>query len=201
MEQLLKITSIPLKYEIKVNRARLDYLNPKPELTMNTKPGGFKMDSTSAKLNIDSSKARNTVQPTVSTVSKQEAAKGIQTAHEATAQYAQEGQLMLKSKIGEDAIGQILTQRMQAPTGEFQLGFLPSAPVEFNYQPGDLSMDYQMDKLTFDLKVSNKNFEFVPGDVEFSISQQPEVRIEYLGGPIYVPPSAEPGYVPLDVRA
>ena len=56
-------------------------------------------------------------------------------------------------------------------------------------------------KLNFDMKVANGNFEFVPGDIELSITQHPEVRIEYIGGPIYVPPSSDPNFEPLDVRA
>ena len=46
---------------------------------------------------------------------------------------------------------------------------------------------------------ANGNYEFIPGDIEMSITQQPDVLIEYVGGPIYVPPSADPNYV--DVRA
>jgi len=36
------------------------------------------------------------------------------------------------------------------------------------------------------------NFEFIPGKIEFEVKQMPKVEIEYLGGPIYVPPSADP---------
>ena len=42
--------------------------------------------------------------------------------------------------------------------------------------------------------------EFIPGDIEFTVTQRPEVRIKYVGGPIYVPPSADPNYEPLDVE-
>ena len=108
---------------------------------------------------------------------------------------------MLKAKIGEDVLGQIFANRNQQPTGEFELGFTPSAPVDISYEAGDLIINYQMDKLNFDMKVANGNFEFVPGDIELSITQHPEVRIEYIGGPIYVPPSSDPNFEPLDVRA
>ena len=64
-----------------------------------------------------------------------------------------------------------------------------------------MTINYEMDKLNFDLKVANGNFEFIPGDIEMSITQRPQVLIEYVGGPIYVPKSANPDYEPLDVRA
>ena len=36
--------------------------------------------------------------------------------------------------------------------------------------------------------------EFTPGDIEISVTQQPDVIIKYVGGPLYVPPSADPNY-------
>lgn len=94
-----------------------------------------------------------------------------------------------------------MQQRTAQPTGEFQLGFTPSAPVDISYEAADLTINYEMDKLNFDLKVANGNFEFIPGNIEMSITQHPDVLIEYVGGPIYVPPSADPNYEPIDVRA
>ena len=35
-----------------------------------------------------------------------------------------------------------------------------------------------------------ENVAFVPGNIELSILQYPDIEIEYVGGPIYVPPSA-----------
>ena len=58
----------------------------------------------------------------------------------------------------------------------------------------------KMDKLTFDLKVAQGDFQFIPGNIEMSITQHPDVHIEYVGDPLYVPPSAAPNYKPLDVR-
>ena len=37
--------------------------------------------------------------------------------------------------------------------------------------------------------------------LNFSITQQPDVKIEYVGDPIYVPPSANPNYTPaVDIK-
>lgn len=108
---------------------------------------------------------------------------------------------MLKPGDGGELLGQIFRQRTQMPTGEFQLGFIPSAPVNITYQEPDLTLNYEMDKLTFDLKVAQGDFQFIPGNIEMSITQHPDVHIEYVGDPLYVPPSAAPNYKPLDVRA
>lgn len=201
MKQLINITTVPIQYELKIQNARLQYKNATAEVEISRDKGGMRIKSRPVKLNIDSFEARNSVTPTTARSVAQTAQKGNQAAYEATAQLAQEGQLMLKAKIGEDVLGQIFANRNQQPTGEFELGFTPSEPVDINYEAGDLIINYQMDKLNFDLKVANGNFEFVPGDIELLITQHPEVRIEYIGGPIYVPPSADPNFEPLDVRA
>lgn len=201
MDQLIKITTVPIQYELKVNNARLEYSRSSAELEIHKNEGGLSIKSRPVKLNINSFNARNSVVPTTATSVKQAAEKGQQAAYSATAQMVQEGNLLLKADIGQDAIGQILQQRTAQPTGEFQLGFTPSAPVDIDYEAPDLTINYEMDKLNFDLKVANGNFEFIPGDIEMSITQRPQVLIEYIGGPIYVPKSANPDYEPLDVRA
>ena len=69
---------------------------------------------------------------------------------------------MLKPGDGGELLGQIFRQRTQMPTGEFQLGFIPSAPVNITYQEPDLTLNYEMDKLTFDLKVAQGDSNLSP---------------------------------------
>lgn len=201
MEQLLKITTIPLEYQLKIENSRLEYKSSTANLEMSRTPGKLSIENRPAKLNLDTYEARNSVVPTLKRSISQAAERGLQTAQQATAQYAQEGQQLLKAGNGEDILGQIFRQRAQMPTGEFQLGFIPSAPVDISYQTPNLTLNYEMDKLKFDLKVAQGDFQFIPGDVSMSITQHPDVQIEYIGGPHYVPPSAAPDYKLLDVRA
>ena len=37
--------------------------------------------------------------------------------------------------------------------------------------------------------------------LELISTQRPDVVIKYVGGPIYVPPSSDPNYTPVDVEA
>ena len=62
-------------------------------------------------------------------------------------------------------------------------------------------LGFEMDKLNFDWRQSKGNFEFIPGNIEISVKQRPDVIIKYIGGPIYVPPSSDPDYEPVDVHA
>lgn len=201
MNQLIKITTVPIQYELRINNARLEYSRSKAELEISRNEGGLSIKSRPVKLNLDTSAAKSSIVPTPVQNVAQNAQKGKEAAYSATAQLAQEGHLLLNADIGQDVIGQIMQQRTAPATGEFQLGFIPSAPVDIDYEAAKLTINYEMDKLNFDLKVANGNFEFIPGDIEMSITQHPKVLIEYVGGPIYVPPSANPNYEPIDVRA
>ena len=55
--------------------------------------------------------------------------------------------------------------------------------------------------MLFRSRMNQMQFTFVPGDIEFKVTQQPDVVIKYIGGPLYVPPSADPNYEPLDTKA
>ena len=201
MEQLLKITTVPVQYELKINNARLEYSRSNAQVEIGRSDGEFTIKSRPVKLNLDTYAARNSVTPTLRQSISNAAQKGQEMAYSASATFAREGQLMLKAKIGDDVLNEIFRQRSQLPTGDFQLGFIPNAPVDIQYQAPDLTIRYEMDKLNFDLKMEQGNFKFIPGDIQLSVTQQPDVLIEYIGGPLYVPPSADPNYEPIDVRA
>lgn len=78
MEQLLKITSVPIQYEIKVNKARLEYQSGKAELEIRRNEGGLSIKSRPVKLNLDTFEARNSITPTVARSVKQAAQRAKQ---------------------------------------------------------------------------------------------------------------------------
>lgn len=199
VEPLLKITTIPITYELKVQNARLEYKNSTAELEISRNEGGMRIKSRPIKINLDTFEARNSVIPTTRESIRRSAQQGKNAAYEATATLASEGQLLLKAKLGEDMLSQVFAQRNQLPTGDFNIGFIPTSGPNIQWSQPDLTIAYEMDKLNFDLKVSNGNFEFIPGDIQVMITQQPDVKIEYIGEPIYVPPSSAEHFSPVDV--
>ena len=205
MEQLLKITTVPISYKLVVNNARLERHNGSAELQMSRDRGGLHIQSQPIKVKLDTYDARNSVVPTTKTAIYQAAQRGKSAAYEASAQYAQEGRLMLNTQIGEGAqtIDQILASRTAMPTGQFELAFTPKVGPNIEWEGPSLSMEYQMDKLNFDLRVDRGSVEYIPGSVEMQIEQYPDVQIEYIGEPMYVPPSvaARFGGEYVDVRA
>ncbi len=208
MEQLIQITTIPFSYELKISNAKLERHNGSAQIEISRDEGGMKLKSQPIQIQLDSYEARNSVVPTTRTAISQAAQKGQSMAYNATAQYAQEGKLMLQTQIGEGAqtIDQILANRTAPSTGQFEMGFIPTTDADIDWEPASLSIEYEMDKLNFDLRQDTGSVEFVPGDIEMIINQRPEIQIEYIGGPIYVPPSAaalfgEDVPVAVDVKA
>lgn len=190
MEQLLNITSVPMKYELSVTNARVDYKPQKSQVVENRVEGDFQIQHRPAKLFLNTLDARNSVIPSTFTSIRQAAQRGMQSAQDASAQYAMEGKQLVNALPGDDILSQVFKQRAAMPTGEFQLGFIPTVGPEIQYQEADFQMQYQADKLQFDVRVANGNLEYVPGDISMNVTQWPDVVIEYIGKPMYVPPSS-----------
>lgn len=192
MEQLLEIKTIPIKYELKVNHASLEYQNSTAEVEISRDKGGMKIKSRPIKLRLDTYEARNSVVPTTKTMISQKAQEGKNVAYNATANYVREGQLLLNAKVGQGAevLNQIFAERTAEPTGDFALDFIPKGGADIDWEEPEFNIEYQMDKLNFDTKIQKGDIEFIPGNIELSILQYPDIEIKYIGGPIYVPPSA-----------
>lgn len=195
MLPLIEITTVPIEIEMKVTDAKLEYARGTADLEISRNNGGLHIKSRPIRLNVDTFEARNSIVPTTARAISQSAQRGTQAAYEATAAYAQQGKLLLSAKIGEDMISQIAAQS-QAANVQTNVGiqFLPTVGAELNWDPGDMQIRFEMDKLNFDWRMNNPSFEFTPGDIQISVTQMPDVQIKYVGGPLYVPPSSDPNY-------
>ena len=199
MNQLIEITTVPIQIEMKTTNAKLEYARGTAEMEISRNEGGLQIKSKPIRVNIDTFEARNSVTPTLARRIEQDAEKGKQAAYEATAIYAQQGQMMMKTRLGEDVIQQIAEQAMMKHTKlDVGMDFIPKGGAEITWDPGEMNIKYEMEKLNFDWKIDKGDFEFTPGDIEFTMTQRPEVVIKYTGGPVYVPPSADPDYEPAE---
>lgn len=200
MERLIEIKTVPIELEMKVNHAQLDYKRSTVDLEISRNQGGLQIRSKPIKVNIDTFEARNSVSPTAMRSIEQAAQRGQQKVYDTTATYARRGDLLLEAKIGEQLISQFAMESQQVNT-DFAMKWLPTTGPDISWDGGELNIRYEMDKLNFDWRMDQGNVEFIPGNIEFTVTQQPDVIIKYIGGPLYVPPSADPDYVPLDEKA
>ena len=202
MYPLIEIQTVPIEIEMKVSHAKLEYTRGTADLEVSRTDGGLSIKSRPIKLNIDTFEARNSVVPTAVRSIEQYAQKGQQASYTATATYSQRGQMLLNTQIGEELITRFAAEdAMKNYHPDAGLTFLPTCGPEITWDPGELNIRYDLEKLNFDWRVNKPQFEFVPGDIELHVTQQPDVIIKYVGGPLYVPPSSDPSYDPVDVQA
>lgn len=200
VQPLIEITTVPIEIQMKVTNARLEYARGTAQMEISRDKGGLNIRSRPIRVNIDTFESRSSVTPTTPQIIQQQAQKGMQGAYQATGVLAQEGRMMMEAKI-KDVIPQLARQQTAGEPVNNNIQFLPSAAPDISWDGGELSIRYEMDKLNFDWRMGQMDFTFVPGDIEFTMTQRPDVIIKYVGGPLYVPPSADPNYEPIDVQA
>ncbi|MEG2081930.1 MAG: DUF6470 family protein [Oscillospiraceae bacterium] len=201
MKQLLRIESVPISIEMRSKSAQIQMKPQSVGLEFSRDRRGLTIRSQPIKLNVDTFDASTSVFPTPAQSIKEYAEEGQMAAYEATARLMDEGKMLLDIHLNQNTIGEIASQRFNTGMKDFNIKFIPSTGANINWEPGDLSIQYEMDRLNFDWKVNNQEFEFIPGNIEVSIKEYNKVVFEYVGDPIYVPPSANPNYVPIDVKA
>ena len=200
MEPLIEITTVPIEIQMKVTNARLEYARGTAQVEISRSKGGLSIRSQPIRVNIDTFEARSSVIPTTPQIIQQQAQRGMQGAYQATAVIAREGRMMMEAKIHQDVIPQLAAQDTRGEPVNTNIRFLPSAAPDISWDGGEMNIRYEMDKLNFDWRMNQMNFTFVPGDIEFTMTQRPDVVIKYVGGPLYVPPSSDPDYEPVDVK-
>ena len=201
MYPLIEITTVPIEIQMKVTNARLEYARGTAQMEISRDRGGLNIRSQPIRVNIDTFEARSSIVPTTAQSIQQGAAQGQRAAYEATAVLAQEGRMMMEAKIDQDVIPQLAQQKTVDQPAQLGIQFLPEVGPDISWTGGEMSIRYEMDKLNFNWRMNQMNFTFVPGDIEFTMTQRPDVIIKYVGGPLYVPPSSDPNYEPIDMQA
>ena len=201
MRPLIEIQTIPIEIQMKTTNAHLEYARGTAQMEVSRDRRGLQIRSQPIRVNIDTFEARSSNVPTTAQSIQQGAAQGQRAAYEATAVLAQEGRMMMEAKIDQDVIPQLAQQKTVDQPAQLGIQFLPEVGPDISWTGGEMSIRYEMDKLNFDWRMNQMQFTFVPGDIEFKVTQQPDVVIKYIGGPLYVPPSADPNYEPLDTKA
>ena len=203
---LLQITTIPIQIEIKVTNARFEHSDEyvQPQVNIKSRNGGFVMEAEPLKLNIDTYQARKSMgfgHMTDGDMLKQKAQEGWSIAFQGTAKDVSEGDQLAR---GASPAEIALNNARAGATVQTIMEFLPKEGADATFEAGKLNIEYQMGSQDIDWNIHpDSPLEFIPGSVEFIVHDRPRVEIEYIGDPIYVPPSANPNYEPppfLDIK-
>jgi hypothetical protein len=192
--QLLSITTTPMKIELEVEYAKLEYnQNFKPDYDISVKPAELELRTRGVELRLDTYEARKSLGCMNSAdTTRQYAEKGKQHISRLTQEYVQDGKAMGEIQNGVE-IRDIVRQKMLTQP-ELYTRFLPATGADITYQPGELNVNYQPGDMNLHWKVRDNLYNYVPGSVRMEIVEYPDIEIQYLGGPMYVPPSADPEF-------
>ncbi len=191
MEQLLSIKRIPIKIE--VNVTNFEYKRKEeasapasPSVKVSQGDSGVVMAAQPYKIDISSPRY-----DTYSAADMQ--GNGLTLTYDAVAKLPLSGD---NPKTGEDAK---FAAKGASRNIDTILNKLPkSKNNSISYSDGTLSINYKVEdtgaSASSELLDLSNGFEFIPGSIEFVVSQMPGIEIEYLGDPIYFPRSADPNY-------
>lgn len=203
---LLQITTIPIQIEIKVTNGKFEHSDEyvQPQVNIKNRNGEFVMEAEPLKLNIDTYQARKSMgygHMNDGDMLKQKAQEGWSLAFQGTAKIASEGDQLAR---GVSPAEIALNNARAGATVQTIMEFLPKEGADVTFEAGKLNIEYQMGSQDINWDIHpDTPLEFIPGTVELIVHDRPRVEIEYIGDPIYVPPSANPNYEPppfLDVK-
>lgn len=191
MQQLLRITTTPMKYELEVEHSKLEYKQTNPSASLETKQAKLSITSkTDTSVNIDTYEARKSL--------------GIMDSMDFARTNAEQSRQAITKKIGEYreignaisniqdgvSIADIYRSKMTDSSYQLYTAFLPSGGAELTWNPAQLNMSFEPSDVSIDWNIEENSFNFIPGSVRMKITQMSSVNIEYIGGPLYFPPSA-----------
>lgn len=193
MDQLLDITTVPIKIELKSSPARLEYETKFASVKISREQGGLEYQTDPMRMTIDNTEWRSSLNfKNCDTFVREFAAKGKQAALDATAKIVQEGnQLALPHRRVTPAD---ISRRNLNRIRETVMDFLPKGGVKISWDGGTVDFKYTESQLNFDVEPSTLDIQYVPAQLEYFVSQYPRVDIQYIGEPFYFPASAAPGY-------
>lgn len=191
---LLKITTTPTKIEYEVTRAKLETSQEKPQVSRKTTQGKLSMEKTEGRLEMNTKAYRSDMGfKDVVERAGYDANLARQKVSEATTNYVELGNSIINIQKGGNIPDALWSQAMQHSKGDLVL--MPLSPADIKYVPASLKTDFEPGSVQSDWNVGAAKVDFVPGLFKLNIVQYSSISFEYLGGPIYVPASANPDFV------
>lgn len=197
--QLLRISTTPIKYELEIERARLEYNQDfLPSAKVDTEMPKLDLKAKNAEVRVNTYDARRSLgYNNTEDWFKLNADKGKESMSKTTRAYVEIGNAM--SRIDEGVtIADIFAQKVLGEQPVLFTAFLPSTGAEISWIPHEVNVEFKEGEVDYDWQVMRNIMNYVPGSVRMTILQQPSIDIEYIGRQIYFPPSADPEYIKMD---
>lgn len=194
MEQLLDITIVPIKINVTVTKPRFERVDntgtDKVSVAEQVRKKAIANPVKSAADNrelIESTARRKDV-------FVQSDDEGFRISYSANAKLSMEGE-SLPEGTKNISSAELAQKQIENNIDRIMSKISDSGASDISWENGALNLRYSSEQLGIDWEAADTvGFEFTPGDIEFHVEQMPHVEIEYNGGPIYVPRSADPNY-------
>ncbi len=199
MDPLIEIKRVPIEIKMEISHAKLEYTRGTTDMKISRDQDGLHIRSKPIPINMDKFELRHSAAPVKVHPAKQNMGYNNRLITcQATASCSEQGQLLFKAKLDHD-----IAALLSAGTQSHNIPSTTSAAINSNtaLDTAELNISFEMDKASFDWRLTPTEFKYTPGTIEISVTQQPDVEITYIGGFIYVPPSADPDYEPIDTMA
>lgn len=195
MSLLLKITSKPIEYNIHTEPATLTAKQTPPQRNQTSNPARVNIATKDAEVNMDFTKTYESLgMKSVSKVIAEDGAESIQASNNATAEFVKQGNSLSQIQKGVTIGDYIKNKNLSNVSITGQLSAVEIASPEMSVEPGGVDISVTPAELKNEWNIEKNKMEYVPGKYHMEITQFPEVKIEYVGGLNYVPPSSDPNY-------
>ncbi|MDD4390567.1 MAG: hypothetical protein PHW03_07175 [Eubacteriales bacterium] len=185
MQQLISIETVPMSIEyvekkpIKLSSNRVAKLSIEKSLD-----NSISIKSDNVNIRMDSYNHGNNVTSRPLT-------------YTTTAKYTG-GNLNLNVHMNEDGESLFNFKQITADIGSMADAIAPTQYTVRSDGGGGISMNFDLSRLSADMLLSEDfGASFTPPDLELKVVERSKVIIKYIGGPIYIPKSADPNYEPL----
>lgn len=185
MEQLITIETVPIKIE---------YVKKEPLKLSSVHDQNTKVDSQVASQRIESKPIRIALNDSFEPSTDYQWDNSTYTA---TANYGEDGKFNLKVQMEDGQAKPIHFKHLSRGINQM-VGMMSHESINSIGESASMVIPIDSSSISSGMKTSdNANIEFMPPDIELKITQRPQVIIKYVGGPIYVPRSADPNYQPI----
>ena len=193
--QLLRISTTPAKYELEIERARLeldqDFI---PSAKFSFEMPKLDVKTRNAQVTVNTYEARKSLGYNNSTDwFRLNADNGRDSISKTTRAYVEIGNDMTRINEGV-TIADIFAQKVLGEQPVLYQAFLPSTGAEISWIPFEIREQFDPGEVSFDWEEMRNIMNYVPGSIRMIMLQQPSVEIEYVGSQMYFPPSADPEY-------
>lgn len=188
---LLEYVRTPGKYQIKTTAAALRVQQTHGKLNTQTSAGRLEQRQQHPQVRMDTVQLRSSLgYKNMPDFMNDAAQRGSAAALRAIRDYAEFGNSIKNIQNGANIPDAMFSRQMQRAQGE--LVIVPLSPPNISFTQGGVETQFTPTEVQNTWTPGSVQLEFVPGSIDFKMVQYPEINFNFMGGFIYVPPSAAP---------